>query len=500
MNEILRWTGTGLIVGGTSLRTTEILSERLPLSDLAEFVSVGKGHAIGSYMFGAATVLLALAGSYTLTRADRAQRGFGWLMVMALLLVFVLPAWFVLLWTYIPGLSHVRHLSILATPLMLAIAILAGRGFSELQTIESPKVNSRLVIVTALFIAGLCVWGYLRSPTQPIFLYLSLGICLTIAGLTLTRTLAVRRIGLFVVLVLHTIAQTWIIPRSDGVPAITGTSAWKSLEASVDWIATNDPNPGRLVFHASINQEKLYPDFAGTTAAYRKIPTIHFTMSPRISWRYAAESMAWADYPRIGAKYVIAMADLVDPNLSEVFREGEGRVYRFRDPRPWAATACVGGVPFEPIAGGALLERRPGRLPDLPPPQVQALIPALYGKLDCPGADRHSSWLDKAKDQLVWEVPPGVGRVVVINMPPYASWHLTVAGRPLQAYNVDNLQTVAFVPDDLVGTAVLAYQPSDYAWRLRVSKSGWLFLLSAVAFLLFREMKRFYFPMRTEGR
>lgn len=103
------------------------------------------------------------------------------------------------------------------------------------------------------------------------------------------------------------------------------------------------------------------------------------------------------------------------------------------------------------------------------------------GHGDCPAATSGSSvQLDRQNNSLDFSLPDGPRRLLVINLPPYSSWTLTVGGEPVPLYNLSSRQIAALIPEQLSGPTRLAYRPVAFEWRLGISSLGWLLCVLAL--------------------
>lgn len=492
--EIVRWTRTGAVVGGTGPgKLTEILAEQQTWRNLPLLVMPSNvNFAVGSYLFGPVTVLLGMLGA-VVGWTNKAVRVFTLVMFAAIILVFLAPSHLLMLWGFVPGIGHVRHLSVLATVMMICLGVLSGAGAQALMTEPGPSPRAkRVVVFGSIATVALCfaaAQDLMVSNFAPsTILKLAIFSVLAVGVVTHLRSQLLRQIGLIGLVVLQAffIAGTRLLP--DGMPAVAKSATWNSLETAIDWIVQRDANPGRLVFHSSIKNGELTYTNAGSLAEYRSIPTFQFYMSPRIFWKFKVETFRFNDfsiYGRLGGKYVLAMNDLDDPALREIHRTDDVRIYQIASPRPLVAVLCLG----TPLSTDKIGKSLPGRKPSFDPQLTKSLDMGIKNGLDCssgaigdqrapPAVER-----DLTQDALRWNLPAGKARVVVLNVPPYAAWKLEVNGRAVPLFNLRDEQTVALLPDELDGQAVLQYSPAGYFFRVWISLSAWLFLLAGTACL-----------------
>jgi len=68
----------------------------------------------------------------------------------------------------------------------------------------------------------------------------------------------------------------------------------------------------------------------------------------------------------------------------------------------------------------------------------------------------------------------------VLNMPPHAGWQLTVGGRPVPIFTLDDMRMAAALPAGLGGEARLSYRPQGVILRQAATAGGWMLLLAAL--------------------
>ncbi|WP_146147832.1 hypothetical protein [Phyllobacterium sophorae] len=504
ISEIIRWTRSGAVVGqaGTT-NITEILTEQQSWRDLPQLlVPINLHFAAGYYLLGPAAALLAFLGAVR-GWSKPVVRVFAILVILSIVLVFLSPSKVVLLWALIPGLSHTRHLSLVATPLAVGISVLTAHGLASL-LYDIPKQQQRsmvlrigcLAILVASVIAVMST-ATLRSVYPIWFLGVITALsAILFAVLTWIRSGMMRRLGAAFLLVLQFAFVVGSMPRFDGTPAVVRTELWRSIEAALDHIRKSDPDPGRIAMHTSIESgdptdvkskgRDLNYLKAGTAATYMGFTTFSHYTSPRIYWKFRHEIglVGKSNFGPYGGKYLLSMVPLPDTLGKEVFRTGAIGVFLLNRQRPLVATICP--KPDELKAPDASnLKTPPGQLPLLEGALVQAVIGFQDGRDDCP-ADLAvpPSRIDREANALDFSIPPGPERILVISMPPYSSWQLWVGGRRLPLYNLREQQVVAFVPANVSGRAMLRYRPNTYEWRVRISELGWVVVMLTIVGVL----------------
>ena len=99
--------------------------------------------------------------------------------------------------------------------------------------------------------------------------------------------------------------------------------------------------------------------------------------------------------------------------------------------------------------------------------------------------------MKRSENAVVWNVPPGRDRFLIISLPPYKAWRLSIGGHDVPLYNLADDRIVAMLPQDASGEATLAYIPYCSAFLATASKAGWAVILVvfclAVWFPKFRE-------------
>ncbi|GGF72911.1 hypothetical protein GCM10007301_35920 [Azorhizobium oxalatiphilum] len=490
IGELIRWTRSGPVVGrsGTA-NITEILTEQRDWRDLPQLLApINVNYAVGYYLLGPAALLLALLGAVR-RWSEPMVRVFAILVVLCVVLVFLSPARLVLIWAFTPGLSHTRHLSLVATPLALGIGILAGHGLAVLlgrdETIpHRPVLLLASLLVLVAGVASILFSGPLRSYDPAMYLAALAAVsALLFAGLLALRPGTIRQAGVAGLLALQFAFLYGTLPRNDGTPAMTRTELWGAVEAAITHIRNTDPDPGRLAFHPSIQGGDVGYFQAGSEATYLDLPTFSHYTSPRIYWKFVHEIGLIGDstYAPLGGKYLISMAEQPQTLGSQVFQSGPIRVYLLNNRRPMVAAICpaAGQTPLPDIAG---LKAPLGQLPLLQGPEVQTIAGFQAGNSDCPaGAIDAAAWIDRSHNSLDFAIAPGGERLLVISMPPYGAWQLWVGGQRVPLYNLREQQIVAQVPADVSGPAMLLYRPTAYAWRLKISQGAWALVILALA-------------------
>lgn len=493
IGEIVRWTRSGAVVGraGTA-NIAEILTEQLGWRDLPQLlVPINVNYAVGCYLLGPTAALLAFLGAVK-GWSKPTVRVFAILVILSILLVFLSPSKVVLLWAVIPGLSHTRHLSLVATPLAMGISVLTAHGLANLlQDVSGQRQRPVLLLIAGLAILVASVtavlsYASLRSVNPVWFLAVIAALsAILFTVLTWMKAGALRRLGATLLLALQFTYIVGSIPRYNGTPAVVRTELWQSIEAALDHIRTSDPDPGRVALHTSIEGGDLTYLNGGSVATYMGLTTFSHYTSPRIYWKFVHEIGLVGDsnFGPFGGKYLLSLVPLPDTLGKEVFRTGDIRVFLLNRRRPLVATICL--QPHELNAPDVSERRGPqGQLPLLEGALVQTITSFQDGRKDCPAGTEPSSRVDREVNALDFSIPSGPDRLLVISMPPYSSWQLWVGGRRLPLYNLREQQVVAFVPTDVSGPAMLLYRPIAYGWCVRISELGWAVVILTIVGVL----------------
>jgi hypothetical protein len=489
--EIIRWTRSGAVVGQSGTASiSEILTEQLSWRDLPQLlVPINVSYAAGTYLIGPAAALLALLGAVR-RWSEPVVRAFAILVVVCVVIVFLSPARVVLIWAFMPGLSHTRHLSLVATPLALGIGVLAGHGLAILmeQKQKAPGREALIWAASALVLTASVTSVFSNTPLKSSDPTVSLA---TIAAISAALFAALatmeagrpRQIGAAALLALQFAYVHGGLYHFTGTPAVAVSEPWRSVEEALRQIRASDPNPGRIAMHPSVKGANLSYLQAGSAATYLDMPTFSHYTSPRIFWKFKHEIGLVGDsgFGPFGGKYLLSSDALPDSLGKQVSQVGNIRVYLLAHRRPFVESMCTPEDGFR-LPSISSLKVPIGQLPLLDAPQTQAIAALQDGSQDClaPKSDA-SMRIDRAHSAIDFEVPPGQERLLVISAPPYAAWQLWVGDRRLPLYNLRQQELVAVVPADVSGLAALRYQPEAYKWRLRISEVAWALVILALA-------------------
>ncbi len=490
IGEIIRWTRMGPVIGKSgAANVKEILTEQLTWQDLPQLLTpISVNYAVGYYLLGPAAVLLALAGVVS-RWSQPAVRVFATVVAVCVIIVFLSPARLVLLWTVVPGLSHTRHLSLVATPLAISIGVLAGQGLAAFSGAGMSLRRSRAALWAAGFVvllvsvAGAFAYGALKTSDAPS--YLAVIAMLTVAlfaAIVAMKPGPLRQWGAASLIVLQMAFVHGTLQRNDGTPAVAKSELWRSINAALERIRASDPDSGRIALHPSIEGPDLSYLQAGSAATYMEMLTFSHYTSPRIYWKFVHEIGLAGDsgFAGFGGKYLLSIAALPESLGKELFRVGDVRVYLLDHRRPFVASLCLKPgdltLPADPTLGIAPA----GQLPLLNPTVTAAIEALRDGHRDCPSAEERVGF-DRRHSALDFAIPPGQERLLVISVPPYESWQLSAGGRQLPLYNLKEQQIVAAIPSDISGAAILSYRPARYRILLRISQTAWVLAILALA-------------------
>lgn len=499
LREIIRWTRTGAVVGHAGpANLSEILTEKLGWTDLPQLiVPLNTGYAAGYYFLGPVLILLAVAGA-VLGWKRPVVRLFSMLACACVLLVFLLPGFVVLAWTLIPGLSHTRHLSLVATPLAISVAVLTAHGIHALlfQAVAEQQRKILFAVSSVLLAATFAAVGLI----QPLRFFASsdvatgaLLISIAIMAVALAiRCSVVRQLAVVIALGFTSVVIYKSTPYSDGVPAATKTALWQSLTQALDRIKATDPNPGRIAIEKSVGAGDLTYMNSGSIATYAGLSTFTHYTSPRIFWKFEHEISLIQnnDYGRYGGKYLLT-SEAVSPVVGrEVSRDGGIATILLNERRPMISTIC--SLP-EGLSLSAEPKKRKnsGQLEFLRADQAAIVEGFADGHGDCPSVTSVSSvQTDRLTNSLNFSLSDGPKRLLVISLPPYSSWTLSVGGEAIPLYNLSSRQIVALLPEHASGPAQLIYSPTAFEWRLRISILGWMLAILAFGVLLVGQRRK----------
>lgn len=492
LDDLIRWTRTGQVIGRNFDDTfsREILVEQQGVVGLLSVVlPVHIPFVAGSFFVGAVTLSLAVLGAWT-ARREALWRGFVLLTLISVFFVFLDPSgWVAGIWRRIPGLSHTRHLSLLAGPFVLATSLLAGKGLEALLRPEAER-GRRLVAITlaglaAIAVAGwiigtgyapLLIWPAVLAPVVVAALLIGMGHQLAAkrpAALAAALTIAS---GVAVVPQLH----MRLVPAS---MSPSDTRGWNDLSRLVARVAATTSSPEVMAFHTSIASDDLNYISAGTAARLLGVTSFHYYLSPRVHWKFSAQNHQYPDfgfYARLGGRMLFAEGDLNDPRLELIDSEGRMRAYRIAGYRPLVVPICGAGP--APLGTGGGRPPRRGQLPEAPQPILLAARAADATPDACPSELVDRILIDRGRDALSFQLTPGSAQLLVINIPPYAAWRLVIGGEPVPIYTLDDNRVVAVARPGLSGHAEFAYRPVLYRVLLGVSVASAIGL-GLVAFL-----------------
>ncbi|MBN8943045.1 MAG: hypothetical protein J0H01_26305 [Rhizobiales bacterium] len=483
LDEIIRWTRSGPVIGASGTgNPREILTEQLGWRDLVQLVvPVNADFAAGNYFLGPAAIALGVAGGWR-RWAWPAVRIFFILALICLCLVFLSPSRVLQLWAYIPGLSHTRHLSLLATPLCVAVALLCAHGLDVVAEGRRqtgwqaclPAWGASALLGLAVSLPHLVV---LRSVHAAWLITFLGGVAaLSAVAAFRARPPAVRACATLGLLAAHGLLAFGSLPRVPGVPAVVNSPTWQSIEAAIEQIRTTDPEPGWIALHPSIKDGDLTYMTGGSAATYRDLPTFSHYTSPRVYWKFAHEIslVGGSRFAPFGGKYLLS-AEPQDPSVGEqVFASGDIRTYRLKGSRPAVAMVCAVPEDIDPLPASTVRAPR-GQLPLLAGTIAAKLATLQDGRHDCGTAgELKAARIDRAANALHFAVEAGPRRLAVINLPPYAAWKLELGGTSIPLYNLGERQIVGVIPANLSGRAELVYRPVLYGWLKSVTALSWV--------------------------
>lgn len=494
MEDLIRWTRTGFVIGNSaSNNLKEIMVEQRSYGDVPSlFLPEVKTYAAGALFTPAPVVVLALLG---IACCRHRVINLALALTAALVLFFMFFDHFgwVRGLSRVPGLSHIRHLSLLGTPLSISLALLSGFGLMGL--IETGARRPAWIAVAGSILACVCIclglaFGWADTLSRPLGAQVTLAtlvIIAVVAWLPRARWMAFLPVLL---LPLSTASVFWHpqMRMAEVTDASLRSPTWKSIEAAVDRIKTISPQPGRIAIEQSIRGDELEYTSAGSIMIYKGLQTFQFYLSPRIYWKFVLENYRFPDYAFYalrGADWILAGTDLVDPALKLEFVSGAVRVYRVLQSRPWVGAIC--GALTEAAEAG---RSQPGRLPD-PPAALGQNAEAMWAsqERDCAGNAISNIALEPTRNRLSWITQPDAPRQLVINLPAHRGWRLTVGGAPVPLFNLGGVQMLALLPEGASGVSRLTYVPRPYLARLAFS-AGVAILAVIAAILLFRRRAR----------
>jgi len=485
--EFIRWTRTGSVIGSAHADPSEILSEQQSWRTLPQLILPVGAPLVGSFFLGPVAVALAILGAVRGWH-NAIIRAFALMALLVVAIVFLCPSALVMLWAYIPGLSHTRHLSLLGTPLSMAVAVLAAHGFQSFTT--GQLQNWRLTLVTgaaATFVIVLLAYD-LVSNSQVRSSY-STNLLIALMGITAILVVLLpgfpndlwRRLGAIALLLLNFTFLYGSLIFPAGTPAIVTTPLWQSLEQAFQYIKTSDPQPGLIAVDSSVGEDGLSYMQAGSISTYDDLPTFSHYTSPRLYWKFQHEIslVGTKNFAPFGGKYLLSMVEQPTVLGRQVFQAGPVRVYELKGVHPLVELLCPGA---EALGGfdKDVTGRPHGELPLLAGPQATASVAIIddNSKSVCSdGSGKTDVQIVRSDNAVHFTVPAGPQRLLVVNLPPYASWRLKVAGHDVPLFNLQEHRIVAVLPPSLSGSASLAYQPDAYFWKLGVTEAGWFAII-----------------------
>jgi hypothetical protein len=482
LEEFIRWTRSGAVIGSAKVGATEILAEQLSWHDLPQLIApTTMNFAVGSFLVGPSICLLALYGVCIRWRSSTV-RYFAVAATIALLLVFLFPSQIVLLWSYVPGLNHTRHLSLLGLPLTIAAGVLAAHGLEALlQNAPNPKSHWWILFGAsiALLVPFALAFAYIDKLSISIWLVAVFtgGSLLLFWWGTLSKSSVARSIAAFGLVAIHFALTSTLVLRSEGAPVASKTKTWQSIENALTYIRKNDTSLFRIAFHTSISAggDISYLE-AGSIATYAGMLTFTHYSSPRIYWKFKHEIglVENNDYARYGGKYLISRALLPETLGELVYVTGDLSVYKLQNSRPLISLSCAKsdklGLPTLLPTGVGV-----GQLPLVPEETAKILTAKIDQSLNCsPTLNDDGLSLSRSEDALDFYIPPGKERLLTILLPPYSSWQLSIGGKIIPIYAAEGKAIIAKLGKEDFGAATLTYNPATYKNSLVFVHFLWL--------------------------
>lgn len=492
LDDLVRWNRTGHVIGRevTPDFAREILAEQQDLRALlGVLLPTHPRWVAGGFFLGGVVLALAALGAWD-GRREGLTRALLAMAALVVLFVFLDPGEWVLLWAHVPGLNHTRHLSLLGTPFVIAAALLAGRGLEAALRPGAARARRRVALLLAALAALSWLAALFLLPPGQRHMHLLWPVllaCLLLAALLWLAgdRLAARRpqaLAAAALLCCGVVAVPQIHSRMLPMSVSpVGTQGWEDLNRLTRRILAADPVPGVVLFHGGITADGLNYTSAGTVARLAGAPTFQYFHSPRVFWQFFAVNYRFPDYAfyaRHGARHLLAQGPIEDPALEEVGREGAFFAYRLRAARPLVVPLC-GVEPLPPGAAGGE-PPRPSQLPAAPPALMARAAAADAALPPCPGNTVLQTRVDRGANALRFFLRPGPAQALVLNMPPHAGWQLTVGGRPVPIFTLDDMRMAAALPAGLGGEARLSYRPQGVILRQAATAGGWMLLLAAL--------------------
>lgn len=506
LDDLIRWNRTGYVIGRevTADFTREILVEQRGILDLASvLLPLRVPFAVGNFFIGPVVACLAVLGAVD-GRREWLVQTLAAMLCLCLFLVFLDPVGVALVWSYVPGLNHTRHLSLLAGPFMIAGSLLAARGLAVVLRPEASGARRAMAITLAVAGLLLGIASAVLYVTEPAVLTdadsnlgpARLGAVLgawVAAFLLLSRgnRLAVAHPGRLAVLLVLSCAVT-TVPllhtrlRSIGQSPV-GLRTWQDLDRMVERLVSADPGPHVFVFHGSITSDGFNYTTAGTAARLHGAPTFQYFHSPRVHWKFFAQNYLFPDfaaYGRLGGRYVLSEGPLEDPLLEAVGQEQTTFAYRIRNSRELVFASCGAALPVD--MGAPRTRLRPSQLPLAPPNVLEAGRAADAAPGACSGDPVGGIRIDRSKDALRFELAPSDTQILLLSLPPYDGWRLSIGGRGIPLFALDDSRLVAVVPAGVSGPAALIFRPIPVMIRMGIGTTGVAFLLLFFLWLAWR--------------
>lgn len=480
LDDLIRWNRTGYVIGRevTGDFAREILSEQQGLRELLSVILPFRtpGLATGNFFLGAISLCLAVLGAWD-GRREALTQALVVMFCIPLVLMYLDAFQLALVWSHIPGLNHTRHLSLLGGPFMAAAGLLAGRGFVVFLRPEASRAR-RMV---ALALGGATI---LAVPVLILGMRFSwLHLAPVLIGMGVLAAILRRRGDFLAVMRPGRLAATVVLASSMiTVPQMllrlrpisespAQTQTWLDLSQMVGRLVAADPEPSVFTFHTTILGDELNYTTAGTSVRLLGLPTFHYFHSPRVHWKFFAQNHLFPDfatYGRLGGRYVLTQGPLDHSLLEPLGQHGLIFAYRIRGSRPMVVAIC--GVP-------RLLEEDGVNSPRYRPSQMRLAPPALLAagqaadavEPDCPGTPVTDIRFDRSVESLRFTLAPVGAEIVVLNLPPYEGWRLTIGGRRLPIYALDDSRSVVWVPPGVSGPSALSFRPRNVLLRILVS-------------------------------
>lgn len=480
LDDLIRWNRTGYVVGRqvTGDFAREILFEQQGARELLSVILPFRVPflATGSFFLGGITACLAALGAWD-GRRDALTRAMAVMIAVILVVMYLDHFELAMLWSRIPGLNHTRHLSLLGGPFIIAAGLLAGRGF--LVVLRPEAIRARRVLAGTLLTLALL---------SPPFLLLATNFSWRLAGPAVLGmailALVLRRLGdgfaaknpgsLAALMALSTglvvLPNLYFHLRSIAEsPARTAT--WTDLSRMAERLAAADPEPSVFTLHDSITGDDFQYTIAGTSVRILGLPAFQYFHSPRVYWKFFAQNYLFPDfatYGLLGGRYVLTQGALDHPLLEPIGSEGSIFAYRIRGARQLVTPICgVPRLPAEHLVGGPRLRR--SQLALAPPPLLAAARAADVAPPACGPAPVSEIRIDRSVESLRFTMAPVGAEFLVLNLPPYEGWRLTVGGRRLPLFALDDSRMVAALPPGLAGPSALSFKPTPVWARMAIS-------------------------------